>query len=106
LTPERGLVVAVVLSTSSSLIAVVGRGASAASIRGAIAFALVQALLLVYFAKRGHRWPKWALLVFVSAGLVSSAMSADTVSAIVAPLNAVALAFLLLSWPPRVTSGV
>lgn len=99
--PPKPFIVALVTYMVSSAIAlalpVPNDPSDKGSVAGAAAVALAIFAILWFFAARGHRWPKWCLLVLLVIAIGAHVAFLDLRS-ILASLDVVALAVLLRGW--------
>ena len=99
--PPKPFVVALVTYTVASEIAMVIASQDDASHKGTVAggavVGLATAAVLWFFAARGHRWPKWCLLVLVVLG-IGGAVSFLDLRSFLATFDVAALIVLLRGW--------
>lgn len=99
--PPKPFIVALVTYTVASAIALAlpapDNSSDRGSVAGAAAVALAILAILWFFAARGHRWPKWCLLVLLVIAIGAHVAFLDLRS-LLASLDVVALAVLLRGW--------
>jgi drug/metabolite transporter (DMT)-like permease len=81
-------VLAYVLTLAGGGVTAASRGASPAVVAiGAVEWALL-GLVLVFFMRRGHRWPAWVVLAIVLSGAVFTTLGGEWA---VLPVDALAV---------------
>lgn len=93
--------IALVTYTVASAIGLVFASQDDASDKGSVAggavVGLTMAAILWFFAARGHRWPKWCLLVLLVVAIGTQVAFLDLRS-MLATLDVAAVAVLLRGW--------
>jgi hypothetical protein len=68
-------------------------------------FGVLLSLLLWFFARRGHRWPKWVVLAVAVLGIVGAALKVRAADLWIVPLDVAAFVVLLRWWPREQTTS-